>query len=182
MIETRLPASVELVYPGAGNTVEGLCPLAESIWAGFLSASNMLGVKPRIVELRTPNGALLGTAIQKDHNAIHLDPSERNNPTYFGQPTYLVIESPFNELKKGIVVVGKQAGVYVRPFGSVDDSVRFARIEAEETEKLGGDPKRIDDLLAYIELALETRIHQFGRTPSPDELFEHTLAWAIKDR
>jgi hypothetical protein len=180
MTETRLPACVELIPPGRENQTEGACLQAETVWTGFLSASEILDVKPGFVDVLTSEGEFIGKALHKDHTPIHGHPSERRNPTYFGQPTFLVVESPFPQLRRAIVVVKDDNRIYSRPFGNVSDSVEIARKNAQETENWGGDPKRLIDLLAYIDLAVETHVPEFGRTPTPDELFEHSLAWALQ--
>jgi hypothetical protein len=180
MSEARLPLCVEFVPLERCNQVEGLCRHAPGAWAGFLGASEFLGIKPPLVELRTDDGEYLGIALQKDPAAIRKHPSEKNNPTEFGVQSFLIVEPAFSELSNALVVRNGTGKFLTRPFTSVADSIAIMYKDDREDEQLQAPRKRFDGVLASMELATEELAPKFGRTPSPDEVFEHALRWALQ--
>jgi hypothetical protein len=180
MIEKSLPACVELIPLEQCNQIEGLCRHAPGAWTGFLSASEFLGIKPKKVELRTDDGVLLGTALQKDPSLLREHPSEKNKPTEFGYPSYFVVVPAFPELANALVVKKGSGKFQIRPMTSASESIAIMYRDDREDDELQAPQKRFDDVLACVELAAEALTPVFGRTPSPDELFAYSLGKALQ--
>lgn len=155
----------------AHKEAEGLCREAEMYWTAFLVESKLWDGKPQIIDLISPSGQYLGKAIQKNAQRIN-EKIGKDGDIFFGQESYLILNTKIPELRGALVVFDKSGKVLARKFG-----LSWRKNENYFKDRASLMAFGNDDRMEKIQLIVDL-IKESNSKKSLKQIFREHLEWA----